>query len=481
MTIDPAIRTQLRERPYWYLSLIIAFALISAVVADIDIPALPVLLALPLMPFALFAVFKGMSGQKTYGSLFAIIIMFVLAANFRTRSYADKDIDFQVALKLCAIGALFVLSLLSIRRIFEGIHIYGLLSWLSFLVYMLATCAYTINPMPAVVAVISLFGGFLFVCYLCVHFGRASAISIVVTAGAILWVGSLAVYFALPSLGRMSDWIGGDFVETWRLQGLLGSSNAAGMSGALGLFLVMAFYARQPGHSRLLASVAALSALACMVLSNNRMAMFAIMTSTGMLYVMNRGFAHRVLFLSAMALLGTSLVVLFADQLLALVSRSGSWDEIMSATGRTRIWSVVIDLWSQTPMMGRGFGSALYILPIHPDLFRAAAHAHSLYLEQLFSGGLIGLGLFLCSIVITFVVAWRTRAARECSLMVFFLIYGLTEPVISGPVSFPLIIMFLAAVLILQNARPRPLFVGSDRITPLRAGAVWVLAGERTQ
>jgi hypothetical protein len=199
MTIDPALRIRLRERPYWYLSLIIAFALIGAVVADIDIPALPALLALPLMPFAVFAVVKGMSGQKTYGTLFAIIIIFVLTANFRTRSYADKDIDFQVALKLCAIGALFVLSLLSIRRIFEGIHVYGILSWLSFLVYMLATCAYTINPMPAVVAVISLFGGFLFVCYLCVHFGRASAISIVVTAGAILWVGSLAVYIAVPS------------------------------------------------------------------------------------------------------------------------------------------------------------------------------------------------------------------------------------------------------------------------------------------
>jgi hypothetical protein len=35
--------------------------------------------------------------------------------------------------------------------------------------------------------------------------------------------------------------------------------------------------------------------------------------------------------------------------------------------------------------------------------------------------------------------------------------------------------------LILQNGRPQPLFVGPDRITPLRAGEVWVLAGERTQ
>jgi O-antigen ligase len=210
------------------------------------------------------------------------------------------------------------------------------------------------------------------------------------------------------------------------------------------------------------------------------MAMFALMASIGMFYVLNGGFAHRVLFLSAVALLGTSLVILFAARLLPLVSRSVSWDEIMSATGRTRVWAVVIDLWSQTPFMGRGFGSALYILPLHPDLFRAAAHAHNLYLEQLFSGGLIGLGLFLCSIVITFAVAWRTRAARESSLLVFFLIYGLTEPVISGPISFPLIIMFLTVALILQNGRPRSRFVDSDRITTRRAGGAWRFAGERT-
>jgi len=253
----------------------------------------------------------------------------------------------------------------------------------------------------------------------------------------------------------MDDWVGGDFVATWRLQGLFGSSNSAGMSAASGLFLVIAFYAREAGHSRVLTAIAGLSALACLVLSNNRMAMFALAVSSATFFLLNRSVARRSLLLSAIALFGVGFIFLFANQLLELISRSGSWDEVMSATGRTRIWPVVIELWSQTPMMGRGFGSALYILPTHPDLFRAAAHAHNLYLEQLFSGGIIGLGLFACSIVITIAVAWRTKAAREFSFLVFFLIYGLTEPVISGPVSFPLITMFLAVVLILRNGRLR--------------------------
>jgi O-antigen ligase len=114
--------------------------------------------------------------------------------------------------------------------------------------------------------------------------------------------------------------------------------------------------------------------------------------------------------------------------------------------------------------MGRGFGSALYILPVHPDLFLAAAHAHSLYLEELFSGGLIGLGSLVGSIIVTLALAWKTKAARECSLLLFFLVYGITEPVISGVVSFPLLIMFFAIASVLVASRAAPSSVGLARL-----------------
>jgi hypothetical protein len=65
------------------------------------------------------------------------------------------------------------------------------------------------------------------------------------------------------------------------------------------------------------------------------------------------------------------------------------------------------------------------------------------------------LGLFVCSTVVTFMAAWRKAAARELSLVIFFLIYGMTEPVISGPVSLPLIIMFLAIAMIQSGSLQR--------------------------
>jgi exopolysaccharide production protein ExoQ len=467
MTIDPSIRRLAQERPYSRLSLIFLFLLVLGVVARLDLTAFFVIVALPAIPFVIFVVLRGLAGHKTYGATLSVLVIFVLSANFRNRNYADKDIDIQVALKLAAIAALFALSILFVRQIFSRVNGYGALSWLSFLAYTIATCIYAINPTPAFVSTVSLFGGFLFICYLCINYGRAGAINLIVVAAAILYLGSLAVYFAVPSLGRMRDWVGGELVETSRLQGLFGSPNGAGLSAALGLFLVIAFYAGEPGHSRALAWVAALSAFLCLIFSNNRMAMFALVVSVSSLYLLNRVVARRALLLSTIALLGVSSVTLFADQLLALVSRSGSWGEIMSATGRSRIWPVVIELWSQTPILGRGYGSALYILPTHPDLFTAAAHAHSLYLEQLFSGGIIGLGLFVCSILVTTAVAWRRSAAREWSLLLFFLVYGLTEPVVSGPISFALIVMFMTIVLILLDARPQPSAVVSGQIGEL--------------
>jgi O-antigen ligase len=144
----------------------------------------------------------------------------------------------------------------------------------------------------------------------------------------------------------------------------------------------------------------------------------------------------------------------------------------MTLTGRTRIWPVVIQLWLETPVFGRGFGSSLYILPTHPDLFLAAASAHSLYLEQLFSGGLVALALLLLSFFVTFRLGWKNGASRELGLLIFFIIYGATEPIINGPVSFPVFVMYLAVARIISPAAvTAPIVKRSDGSIAALAGA----------
>jgi hypothetical protein len=86
-----------------------------------------------------------------------------------------------------------------------------------------------------------------------------------------------------------------------------------------------------------------------------------------------------------------------------------------------------------------------------------------MYFETLFSGGVIGFGLLVSGIIITLALGWVTRAAQECSVLIFFLVYGITEPVISGPGSFPHLIMLLAIASILVDARSGPRPVGLVR------------------
>jgi O-antigen ligase len=454
----------------WALGLGVGLASLSFV-ALTDFSAFLVLVSLPIIPFAIYGVVRAMTGHGSYGPLLSVIVIVVLVGNFRYRAYGDEDIDLQVGLKLSGIVAIFVLVLPFINKILNRLNIEGLYIWCLFFCYTVFTCTYAVRPATASISAISLLGGFVFICYLFVCYGDDKAIRIVVAANTMLWVGSLIVYFAVPSLGRMYDWIGGDFVPTYRLQGLLSASNNAGVTAASGLLLLWLFYARQEDRSNLLTAVAGVSGMACLVLSNNRMAYVSLAVSAAVLYMSSGKIAKKLFFLTTVLLFLIPLVTLFAEPLASLISRSGSAEEIASATGRTRIWPVVIELWSETPILGRGFRSALHILPIHPALFLAAAHAHNVYLDILFSGGIIGLGLFIMGLIIVIGLAWNREAKREIAIIVFFMVYGMTEPLVGGPLSAPLIVLFVAIVRVLHQSPSRTRFaVTKENVSTFPSG-----------
>jgi hypothetical protein len=195
----------------------------------LDLQALALAAALPAIPFGLYLVVKGIGADKTQGVLLAIILLVLSTANFRTRAFGDKDVDFQIALRLVAIAGMYVMVLPFLRKIIRRANKAVLSSWLCFFAYMMLTSGYAIDPEPAIVATVSLLGAFLFVSCLCIQHGADRTTWVVGIAASILFLTSLCVYLAVPSFGRMSDWVGNDYVVTARLQGVLGSSNGAGM------------------------------------------------------------------------------------------------------------------------------------------------------------------------------------------------------------------------------------------------------------
>jgi O-antigen ligase len=166
----------------------------------------------------------------------------------------------------------------------------------------------------------------------------------------------------------------------------------------------------------------------------------------------------------AALMLGATLVIviyIFNDPILAGLARSGSPEELLTATGRTNIWEAAIALWLEHPVFGLGFNSSLQILPRRADLFTAAAHTHNVFLEILFSGGLVGLGLFTAALIATVRRAAMCHRYSEIGILTFFVIHGLTEPLVFGTIAFPSLAFFAAVVLAFTCDR-----VASDAVPP---------------
>ena len=436
----------------------IAFALVWVMMAAacyaFDEPlGAAILLGAPLIPFLIYAVLRGFAGDRGFGALLAVGIIVVLSSTFRYRGLNEKSIDFQVALRLVALLAAIGLSVFSFRAIASQLHLNGLGCWLAFYSFLVMSSTYAIAPAHAAVSTLSMIASFLFVCHLCVRYGPDRLVEIIVWSGLFMCAASLVVYVAVPGFGRMQDWVGNDLVLTNRLQGIFGTSNAAGFGSALLLFFTAVFYASQAQASRYITMPVMVAALLCLVLSNNRMALVSLAVSCLVYFLLNGNFGNRMLFLvSASVLLALPLLV-FPDEIFGVLSRSGQADEITSGTGRTRIWAVVLELVPQAWFIGRGYASSQHILPFHPDLFLAAAHAHNFYLEVLFCGGVIGLALLLWCIQLTMTLAVRAGRAKELALFSLVLPYGLTEPIMAGPTYFALVVWQAGIALLFYHAK----------------------------
>lgn len=431
-----------------------AFAVLGGLTASLGIVALfledylslALMLGLPFVPLALAAGTRALRGDVVYALALAVLIIAVESANFRYREYADKTIDLQVALKLAGIALLFLLSLQSIiHRVRAGIP-NALVLWFLFLIYLVFTSAYAVNPTYSLIASASTLGGFCYLFHILDTYGRERLLWVVVITGLVLCLASMATYFAVPAFGRMSDWVGRSYIVTWRLQGVFGSSNAAGVSGAfLVLLATQTLRVRRQG---LLFWGMVAAFVFCLIMSNNRMAIAAAILAFGIIFLTRGNITGK----SALVLLAASAVVIVflvaGDVILESVTRSGSAEEVLSATGRTRIWAVVLELWGESPLLGYGYTSSQQILPNHPLLFVAAAHAHNMYLEVLFSGGVLGLGLLAAALASTVRIAVKRRAFKETALIAFFMLYGVTEPILNSLVGFPAFALFTAVLLV---------------------------------
>lgn len=403
------------------------FALAAILVFD---PAsLTTLIALPAMVVAIFIVWGILRGNRMSTLLHLFVAVFLMQAVFRIRDYQDKDVDFQVIVKILVWATVAGVALLHSRRWLEAMLTPLNLPCVLFLIWLFATATVSPNPTYTLVSAFTVLACVIFSAYVFSLFEPREIFFTIVLAMVAFCAISIVVYFAIPEFGRYVYWLNGERFVSPRLAGIAGSANNMALIAAFAL-IVIGLYARD--FHRIHWLFAPLSALICgvaLILTNSRTPLAMVFVILFLTYALTWRRVHIAILLVSAGLLAMAILLPVSDQLmLKFVSRSGSADELTSLTGRTEIWYTVLKLVEQQPWIGYGYASSVFVLPEHQNSIGfATSHAHNLALQLLLTTGWVGLILFLLSIAGIGIRAVRHNNRVMFALLAFVLLNGITE------------------------------------------------------
>jgi exopolysaccharide production protein ExoQ len=122
--------------------------------------------------------------------------------------------------------------------------------------------------------------------------------------------------------------------------------------------------------------------------------------------------------------------------LYAFLAASGLTGGYLSLTGRTNLWSVLIDAAASSPIIGLGPEGVLTASKWVNVGFQAQNHAHDAALQVLVEGGLLGL-ISYC-LFIYFMRKTANRTYLGSAVLLFLLIHSLTESTLPWVWPYPL-------------------------------------------
>lgn len=122
------------------------------------------------------------------------------------------------------------------------------------------------------------------------------------------------------------------------------------------------------------------------------------------------------------------------------LTKTGSVDELTTATGRTEIWVEAVRLIAKSPLTGYGGGTSSQVMAEH------SGHAHNLILEPTV---LFGIPAALCLIVLLSINVYESVLNRAFFVRIFtsyLLVLGLVESPLFGLVPDPMMCIWMACI-----------------------------------
>jgi O-antigen ligase len=155
------------------------------------------------------------------------------------------------------------------------------------------------------------------------------------------------------------------------------------------------------------------------------------------------------------AIAGTVILGSLSGLLIAYFNNYAESTNPETLTGRTIIWATAGELAIEKPILGHGFYSFHFAVPLFGDF--EAAHAHNELLQQFFTLGIVGVVLV---VGLYWVYFRQIRRAPKSSiktlaavLLVFALVRGLTDTE-RNDISYPLWLMAMFSILLASKSLP---------------------------
>ena len=243
--------------------------------------------------------------------------------------------------------------------------------------------------------------------------------------------GTLAVIMASPSRAHMPD---GDM----GIRGVFTHKN--GLGAAMALAFLVEWYLRDASLSAKALKWLSLSAFAgLLVISNSMTSAVTLVATLGGVWMIRALCVRRgvplsaVAVFAAIAVLAVTAIGIGPGDLMGVVGRSPD------ITGRTELWSGVVDAIQQKPLLGYGFsgfwrGATAGSDAIAGQLQWAPMYSHNGYLEISLSLGLVGLSLAILLLAVGFKRAWAACSSGDSpldywplALLMFIAIHNLAE------------------------------------------------------
>lgn len=257
--------------------------------------------------------------------------------------------------------------------------------------------------------------------------GQVQAVFAVVIAGTLICALSIFAYFAFPEVGRSTvDVLHAD--PGGRMRGVTAQANTLGSISALTMLLAITHFRALTLLQRGAVAVAIALAAVCLLSSQSRAATLAMMLCVGMWWFYRTNTAFNLFGIVALTL-GACLIMTFVPDVTVYLAREGGRsDDLASFNGRWEIWEVAWGEIQANPFLGQGYGASREILDSARDrLFAAAVNTHNVYLELLFSGGVVLLGLYAIALSLSIIRSVRFGRPEALVAVMFFIIIGVTD------------------------------------------------------